>query len=370
MSNNINSSSIRELEKFISDRLFKKIFIIAGNNSFIQSGLKQFFSNLTHKNISYFFKKEPIPKYYELIQIVKNIETLKPDLIIAAGGGSVIDYAKIANVLDISKNPKEEIITSNYKLLTNSRKLLAIPTTAGSGAEVTANAVIYVDNKKYSIEDKLIKPNYFFLIPDFVKNASNKIKSSAGFDAISQGIESLFSKKSNAESVEHAKNSLKISINYYLKFLKEPNNDNTCAMLFASNLAGKAISISKTTAPHAVSYPFTSFYNISHGHAVSLTLSKFINFNFINQEKADCKFDLSERYKILFDITKTTNINDLELFIEKILVEAKLENNFEKLGININNSIDKILDDVNDQRLLNNPVKVDRAILKSILLKS
>ena len=51
-------------------------------------------------------------------------------------------------------------------------------------------------------------------------------------------------------------------------------------------------------------------------------------------------------------------------------MEANLENNFKKLGINIDNSIDKILDDVNDQRLLNNPVKVDRAILKSILLKN
>ncbi len=370
MYNEITSSSIQELEHFISDKVFKKIFIIAGNNSFLKSGLKHFFSNLTNKNITYFFKKEPIPKYHELVQIIKNIEIFKPDLIIAAGGGSVIDYAKIANVLDISKDPKEEIIKSNYKLLSNTRKLLAIPTTAGSGAEVTANAVIYVDDKKYSIEDKLIKPNYFFLIPDFVKNASKKIKSSAGFDAISQGIESLLSKKSNTESVEYAKNSLKISINYYLKFLNAPNHDNTCAMLYASNLAGKAISISKTTAPHAVSYPFTSFYNISHGHAVSLTLPKFINFNFLNQEKADCNFNLNERYKILFDITKTKNINDLKSFIEKILVEANLENNFKKLGINIDNSIDKILDDVNDQRLLNNPVKVDRAILKSILLKN
>ena len=53
-------------------------------------------------------------------------------------------------------------------------------------------------------------------------------------------------------------------------------------MCFAANLAGKAINISRTTAPHAVSYPFTSLYNISHGHAVSLTLEKFLKFNFIN----------------------------------------------------------------------------------------
>ena len=58
-------------------------------------------------------------------------------------------------------------------------------------------------------------------------------------------------------------------------------------MCLAANLSGRAISISKTTAPHAVSYPFTSFFNISHGHAVSLTLNKFLMFNYKNLEKQE-----------------------------------------------------------------------------------
>ena len=67
-------------------------------------------------------------------------------------------------------------------------------------------------------------------------------------------------------------------------------------MCVAANLSGKAINISKTTAPHAVSYPFTSLYNVSHGHAVSLTLEKFLKFNFINYKKAKCNFDIKKRY--------------------------------------------------------------------------
>ena len=126
--------------------------------------------------------------------------------------------------------------------------------------------------------------------------------------------------------------------------------------------------ISKTTAPHAVSYPFTSLFNISHGHAVSLTLSKFILFNYQNIEAADCSFNLKQRFKIIFDLTKTSNINDLKNYIDQISKKSKLENNFEKLGININNSLDKILKDVNDQRLANNPVKIKKENIKSILL--
>ena len=62
-------------------------------------------------------------------------------------------------------------------------------------------------------------------------------------------------------------------------FLNDPNLKNATEMSIASNLAGKAISISKTTAPHAASYPFTSLFNISHGHAVGLFFENFFKFN-------------------------------------------------------------------------------------------
>ena len=122
--------------------------------------------------------------------------------------------------------------------------------------------------------------------------ASKKIISSAGFDAIAQATESLISKKSNLASIRFAKKSLKISLKYYLDFLSNPTKENSSAMCLAANLSGKAISISRTTAPHAISYPFTSFYNIKHGHAVSLTFEKFMKFNYLNYNKSDCNFNL------------------------------------------------------------------------------
>ena len=368
MQNEIKTSTKKDLEKFIDNSSFKKIFLLAGSTSYVESGLKNFFTIFKKKNIKIFFKKKNIPEYEELIKIINEINRFNPDLVIAAGGGSVLDYAKIANVLNVSNSLRNNIINSEYKLIKPNRKLLAIPTTAGSGAEVTANAVIYVNNVKYSIEGELIKPDFYFLVPDFVKGASNKIKSSAGFDAISQAIESLISKKSNDESVSYSIDSLQISLKYFHSFLKNPSNENTCAMLYASNLAGKAISISKTTAPHAVSYPFTSMFNISHGHAVSLTLSKFLFFNYRNIRLSDCNFNLKDRFKIIFDLTKTSNINDLKNYIDKLTEKAKLENKFDKLGININNSVDKILSDVNEQRLSNNPIKIEKKIIRSILL--
>ena len=125
-------------------------------------------------------------------------------------------------------------------------------------------------------------PDHFFLIPEFLISAPNKIKASSGFDAIAQALESLVSRKSNDKSVEYASKSLRVSVNSFISFINEPNMKNATEMSIASNLAGKAISISKTTAPHAASYPFTSLFNISHGHAVSLFFEKFFKFNYDN----------------------------------------------------------------------------------------
>ena len=367
---NFNISKKKELKNFIEDKSFKKILIIAGNTSFSLSGLKNFFSEIKNKEIRIFLKKNFFPKYGELIEIINKINKYSPDLIIAAGGGSVLDYAKIANVIDYDKNLYKRIKFSNYKLNKVKRKLIAIPTTAGSGAEATTNAVIYINNIKYSIEGALIKPNNFFLIPGFISGASNKIKSSAGFDAIAQAMESLISIKSNEHSVKYAIKSLEISLKYFINFLSNPTLENTSAMAFAANLSGKAISISKTIAPHAVSYPFTSLFNISHGHAVSLTLDKFMVFNFENLKKSKANFDLKKRYEILFKLSKTNNISEFKYFIIQLKKKANLENNYKKLGINIDSSINKILSGINEQRLLNNPIKINKKIIKSILIEN
>ena len=74
----------------------------------------------------------------------------------------------MANTLTNCNNLKEELVNSTYNVKKKFAKLVAIPTTAGSGAEVTPNAVIYIDKIKYSVEGEQLKPDYFFLIPELV----------------------------------------------------------------------------------------------------------------------------------------------------------------------------------------------------------
>ena len=366
--NNLSFSKKDDLKKFLKEEKHNKILIICGQKSFKSSGANKLFEDLlNNKKVEFYFKKFSIPNHTELQDIINYIKNFSPNLIIAVGGGSVLDYAKIANTLTNSENLKDELVNSNYNAKKKFAKLVAIPTTAGSGAEVTSNAVIYVDKIKYSVEGDQLRPDHFFLIPDLVLTASNKIKSSAGFDAIAQAVESLISRRSNEESKVFAEKSLKLSLNYFLDYLEKPNYENTSAMCLAANLSGKAISISKTTAPHAVSYPFTALYNISHGHAVSLTLNKFLKFNYKNLASAKCNFDLNSRFKILFDLTKTKSFEAFDQYLVNLKNNAKLENNFEKLGIDINKNYTKIISSVNSKRLANNPVDLNLVDLKKII---
>lgn len=366
--NNISFSSKNELAVLLKDKAFKKVFIICGHKSYYESGAKKVLDDLiTKKNVGYFFKKFSFPDISELEKIIIELKIFSPDLIIAIGGGSVLDYAKMANVLTNSENLKSEIFNNSYTVKKKLTKLVAIPTTAGSGAEVTSNSVIYIDKVKYSIESPELRPDFFFLIPELVIGASYKIKASAGFDAIAQAMESLISRKSNDKSVNFAEKSLNISSKYYLDYLNKPNNENTSAMCLAANLSGEAISISKTTAPHAVSYPFTSIYNVSHGHAVSLTLDKFLKFNYSNSEKSNCIFRLKDRYQIMFDITKTNNIESFDKYLKNLKMHANLENDFSKLGINIVEDYSKIISGINTSRLANNPIELKDEDLKKII---
>ena len=362
--------SIEDLKRFINRESFKKIFILCGKKSFVSSGGNILFTKNKKKKITqFFFKNSELPVLEELIQIIKSIRLFKPDLIIAIGGGAVMDYAKIANTVEAREDLSELIVNYNYPFKKKYTNLVAIPTTAGSGAEVTSNAVIYVNGIKHSFESNLLLPDFFFLIPEFLISAPNKVKASAGFDAIAQALESMVAKKSTNESIEYASKSLEISLKNYISFLKNPNLRNAAEMGMASNLAGKAISISKTTAPHAASYPFSSLYNISHGHAVSLFFENFFKFNYKNLRISEASFNLGERFEKIFRILNVKNIDEFCLKINTFKKEACLEDDLSKLNINVKDNLEKIINGINLLRLGNNPIKINKDDIVNIILK-
>lgn len=261
----------------------KKIFFITGKKSFYRSGANNFFKEFVNKNNCYFyFKKEYIPQFSELKIILKKSNEFKPDFIFGIGGGCVLDYSKLVKNLyetdDVKNIIKKNIILSN----TNSIKLYLFPTTAGSGSEATTFSAIYFKHKKMSYDSKKNLVAQIIYLPKVLMKCSKYNRSSSGIDAFNQALESIFSRSANNLSIRYSKKSLNLLLAYLIKHVNNPNDNTSKKMVLAAYYAGKAINIAKTNAPHALSYPFTYYYNIDHGFAVSLTFLKVLKFNYKN----------------------------------------------------------------------------------------
>ena len=167
----IGFNSIYELSNVLESYDAKNILIVTGKKSFQKCGvnvvLLELLSGRNFKIIINEFSTNP--KYYEIVNISDKIKELDFDVILAVGGGSVIDFAKSLNVkLNNYKNFKS-IVVKNEKI-ENSLLLIAIPTTAGTGSEATQFSVIYVGDKKYSLSNPNLKPDVAIVDPKFTYN--------------------------------------------------------------------------------------------------------------------------------------------------------------------------------------------------------
>ena len=243
----------------------------------------------------------PNPSIEEIDEITKIYKKKGIKNIIALGGGSVMDSAK---ALSVTLRENEISLNQKFRLgenLINSKSLflIAIPTTAGSGSEVTQYATIWDKKykKKYSLAGKNIFPDIALLCPELTTTLSSENTLYPALDTISHSMESLWNKNSTEHSKEFSRESLKLSLINLPKALEDPNNLTFRAELQrASALAGFGISITKTALAHSISYPLTASYNIPHGLACSFSLIEIYN---LLKEKNAIDDDLLDEIIIL-----------------------------------------------------------------------
>ena len=133
-------------------------------------------------------------------------------------------------------------------------------------------------------------------------------------------------------------------------------------MQLASYYSGKAINISKTTGPHALSYYLSQNHNIPHGYAVSIFLIKFLNFNYNMMKENKI---LKKKFLLLFKIFNAKNLITLNNKIQIILLNLYDGKDFHNILNNVNKK--KLINSVNIQRLKNNPIKVKKSDLIEIV---
>lgn len=367
----IENLSADDLKFLVSKYSANKIFLVTGGKSYALSGAHKFIEDALKKvEIVRFFEFEQNPKYEDVILGVKTFEEANCDMIIAIGGGSVIDMAKLINVFTANINiPSLEIIKNSKLIFNEGKPLIAIPTTAGTGSEATHFAVVYHENVKYSVSHPTILPRVAILKHDFTSSQSPYLTACSGLDAFSQAIESYWSVSSTGESKIYAKEALLLLTPNLIKAVNSPDEENRKAIMKGAYLAGKAINISKTTGAHAISYAFTTYFSIPHGHSVFLTLPEFVEYNNCVTE-SDLNDPRGVNYvkqtiKELCDIFKVNDVAEAKLFLRKLACDLNVELSFKKL--NIVDYENTIVSNVNLERMNNNPRMISPENLKRML---
>lgn len=314
-----------------------------------------FFSAVSQLNPTAVFSGfAPNPLYEDVAQAVELFRQSQCDTVLAVGGGSAIDVAKCVKLysgMDWTRLYFEQPYRDN------GTRLIAVPTTAGTGSESTRFAVIYYQGKKMSIFHDSILPQYAVLDPAVLSTLPLYQKKCTLLDALCQAIESRWSVNATAESAVHSQRAVRTILADMSDYLERYDQAVGLRILRAANEAGQAINLTQTTAPHAMSYKLTSLYRIPHGHAVAICLP-FVWEYMLDAIEGSAEPRLQELEKTFAEIAEWMNCKSPREAVGFFL------NLLAGLGITVPDIPEEHLrllaDSVNPERLRNTPLPLDR----------
>ncbi|MGB4375300.1 MAG: phosphonoacetaldehyde reductase [Defluviitoga tunisiensis] len=375
----IGYNSTEKIIHIIEKENIKKPFLVISESAFKGSKLEEIIRGLLKvgkiEGIYIFSDFENNPKYEDIIKGLELFKKNRHDVIISYGGGSSIDVSKLIKYFSCidNKNNREgnllQIKGENYNRAMQKDIIhIAIPTTCGSGAEATKFAVMYYQNKKYSVEHQALLPKYVIIDPYVFMKLPDKILASSIMDSLAQGIESYWSINSTEESQVYSKKCIGLVMQNYLKAFEERDINSLYNLSKASNFSGKAINIAKTTAPHAMSYVLTNKYNIPHGQAVMMILPYVYEFN------AEMEGELKEKRgkdylrKVFEELNSLLNITSSKEIKEKLInmmTALNLETKLSEITPEEIN-VEELVNSINLERLNNNPLKINKTEIETI----
>lgn len=275
----------------ILEKLGQNIFIIT-DSSLTNIGLnKKIIDELSQfSKLKVFDEIESDPSKQTLIKAFNVAKNFKPTGVLGFGGGSSMDIAKLVSLL---MGTKQDI--DNIWGVGNAKgprlPLVLVPTTAGTGSEVTPISIITVeDNEKKGVSTPIILPDLAVLDPELTLNLPSDITAATGVDAMVHAIEAYTSVNQNNNPISKllAIESLKLlGSSIETAVFDGQNIEARKNMLLGSMMAGQAFANSPVSAVHALAYPLGGIFHVSHGLSNSLVLPHVLRFNSINTEACD-----------------------------------------------------------------------------------
>jgi len=262
-------------EKNIEFLNFQNIVTVTDYNIIKDKKIKILINYLKKKfNSKLILLNSTEPNYRMIESTSKKIVQEKYDLVIALGGGSILDIVKAASVYENSVEKVDNFAGSRKKYTKKMLKTLAIPTTAGTGSEFTYTSVYKTQKKiKTWLWDELTYYDYVIYLPTLTLNLPNNVTIACGVDALSHLLESLMSLKFDHQNLKLCNSGINTIWFSLPQVLKDKHNiEERKKMLLASGIAGKAIHFTGCGICHCIAHTLGSMTNVPHGIAIAYGL--------------------------------------------------------------------------------------------------
>lgn len=280
----------------------------------------------------------PNPEVNEIDACAQMIRENKIEFVVALGGGSALDCAKAAATVCFTEDSIRVYHGTGKALPSRHLPLIAVPTTAGTGSEVTCIAVVSDKEmgKKGPIVSEGFYPTLALIDPELTYTLPPYMTASTGIDVLCHAIEGYWSKNHQPICDALALHACQTVFKYLRTVFENPmNKEARGRMAEASVMAGLAFTLPKTTAPHACSFPLTNLYHIPHGEACGLTLDYFARINADEKDGRILEFarklgfrDILQMADEILQLKKDTGLRtdlaDLDLTGEQIDELARL----------------------------------------------
>ena len=272
-------NSLKDIDIYINHR---KALLIT-SQGFVKRGLVDEIITYTNNIVGVISNIKSHPEFVDIEEMYSQAYQNQFELIIAIGGGSVMDVAKFISVHNINKDyqfvedlTKEKILKKDYKII----PIISIPTTAGTGSEVTPYSTIWdvQEKQKYSLNLPDLFSEVAIYDPVLTLTVPKDITIQTGLDALSHSLESIWNKNASPVTINYAVKSAKLIVNNLVNLANDLDNlDLRDDMMMACMYAGLAFSNTQTAIAHAISYYVTVNKGIPHGLACSFTLPTLID---------------------------------------------------------------------------------------------
>jgi alcohol dehydrogenase len=338
--------------KITEECIGKNVLIICSSTAYNRYSKDPELSALFNlANVTFEHGFESNPSLTDIMEISHKYRDRSLDLIVGLGGGSAMDVAKIASVsipairkgMHIDDLLKDSTLFSRFKEI----DCIQVPTTAGTGSEVTPFATVwdYGSQQKKSLSHPVMYAKKAFIDPDFLCQVPLEVAISTGLDALNQAFESIWNVNANEFTRPLSRRAVVLALQG-LPLINEASNDPELRtkLSLASLFAGLAISQTRTSICHSISYPLTLKYGIEHGMACSFSILEVFKYNSasIKDDLELIKIDLKlDPYMVLENIIKQHGINTFlakslpnkSIFsesIEDFITAGRFENNIKK----------------------------------------